>query len=64
VENLCMAGAKAVEIRTAKFISSRDANDPPRVRLWMRPSRVASLDRRTAVNKIVAAPDPFRTIHT
>jgi hypothetical protein len=59
VENLCTTRAKAVENRTAKFISARAANNPRRFELCMRPSRVASLDRHAPPDKIVAAPDPF-----
>jgi hypothetical protein len=59
VENLCTTRAKAVENRTAKFISARAANNPRRRRVCTRPSRVASLDRHAALDKIDAAPDPF-----
>jgi hypothetical protein len=64
VEKLWMTRAKAVENLTAKFISAPRANNPRRLRLWTRPSRVASLDRRAAANMIVAAPDPIRTTQT
>jgi hypothetical protein len=64
VENLCMAGAKAVENRTAIFISARDANNTRRFWLWTRPSRVASLDPGAAANKIVAALNLLRTMLT
>jgi hypothetical protein len=64
VENLCMAGAKAVENQTAKFFSARDANNPRRFWLWTRPSRVASLDLGAAANKIVAARNLLRTTLT
>jgi hypothetical protein len=64
VEILWMKRAKAVEIRTMKYFSSRDPNDPRRFAMWTRPSCVASLDRLRTKRKIVAAPKPTRTTHT
>jgi hypothetical protein len=64
VENLWMTRAKAVENRTAKIFPAAHANDPRELALWTGASRVASLDRRTKPDKIVAARNPFGQLHT
>jgi hypothetical protein len=64
VENLCMTRAYPVDNLTAKFISLRDAGDPPEWALWRRASRVASLDRSGLPNKIVRAPGLIRISNT